>query len=97
MLVLALASPFAALGFLFVMQGFEGWVLGAPSDVVPPDAIGVGGMAEDDLAARTRSLLGEDRSTQPGLSAVAARADLFGGPGRQNTAAKYSNHGRHAA
>jgi hypothetical protein len=49
MLVLALVSPFAALGFLVVMQGFEGWVLGASPDVVPPDAIAVAGMAEDDV------------------------------------------------
>jgi hypothetical protein len=49
MLVLALVSPFAALGFLVVMQGFEGWVLGSSPDVVPPDAIAVAGMAEDDL------------------------------------------------
>jgi hypothetical protein len=49
MLVLALVSPFAALGFLFVMQGFEGWVLGASPDVVPPDPIAVAGMAEDGL------------------------------------------------
>ena len=59
MLVLALVSPFAALGFLFVMQGFEGWVLGASPDIVPPDAIAVAGIAEDDLAvAAPADLLG---------------------------------------
>lgn len=97
MLVLALVSPFAALGFLFVMQGFERWVLGAGPDAVPPDAIAVAGMAEDDLPDRTRSILYGDGIAQPRLSAIAAPADLFGRRAQQNTAAKYSNHRRDAA
>ena len=97
MLVLALVSPFAALGFLFVMQGFERWVLGPPPDVVPPDATPVAGMAQDDLADRTRSIPYGEGIAQPRLSAVAAQADLFGRRAQQNAAATYGNHRRDAA
>ena len=96
MLVLALVSAFAALGFLFVMQGFERWVLGAPTGVVPPYAIPVAGMAQDDLD-RTRSIPYGEGIAQPRLSAVAAQADLFGRRAQQNTAAKHGNHRRDAA
>lgn len=97
MLVLALVSPFAALGFLFVMQGFECWVLGAPPDVVPPDAILVSGTAQADLADRTRSILYGEGIAQPRLSAVAAQADLSGRRAQKNAAATYGNHRRDAA
>jgi hypothetical protein len=95
-LVLALVSPFAALGFLFVMQGFERWLLGAPPDVFPPDAIAVAGMAEDDLADRMTIRRGVGLA-KPRLSAVAAQADLFGRPAQQSTGAKDSDHRRDAA
>jgi hypothetical protein len=96
MLVLALVSPFAALGFLFVMQGFERWVLGPPPDVVPPYAILVAGIAQDDLD-RTRSIPYGGGIAQPRLSAVAAQADLFGRRAQKDAAATYGNHRRDAA
>ena len=97
MRVLALVSPFAALGLLIVMQGFEGWVLGGSPDAVPPDAIGVAGMTEDDLADRKRPILSGDGIGRPRLSAVVAPADLFGRRAHQTTAARYRDHQRDAA
>jgi hypothetical protein len=96
MLVLALVSPFAALGFLVVMQGFECWLLGAPPDVLRPDAIGVAGIAEDDLADQTTILHGGGIA-QPRLSAVAAQADPLGPQPQQIAVAKDSNHWLDAA
>jgi hypothetical protein len=95
MLVLALVCPFAALGFLLVMQGFERWMLGAPPAMLNSDAIA--GMTEDDSTDRTPSIRHPDRVGQPRLSAVASQADFFVRVGQQNAAPKYSHHGRHAA
>jgi hypothetical protein len=95
-LVLALVSPFAALGFLFVMQGFERWLLGAPPAGPSPDAIAVAGMAEDDLADRMTIRHGGGIA-QPRLSAVAVQADLVGRRVQQNAAATDSDHRRDAA
>jgi hypothetical protein len=67
-LVLALVSPFAALGFLFVMHGIAGRPLGAPPAVFSPDAIAVAGIAEDDVADRMTSR--RAGIAQPRLSAV---------------------------
>jgi hypothetical protein len=94
MLVLALVCPFAALGFLLVMQRFERWMLGAPPDMLNSDAIA--GMS-DESTDRTRSVRNPDGIGRPPLSAVAAQADFFRRVGQQNATAKYSDHGRHAA
>lgn len=97
MLALALVSPFAALGLLFVMQGVEGLLLGVSPDVVPTDVIAVTGMAEDDLADRTRPSLAGAGIVQPRLSAGAAQADLLGRRVQQVAAAKHNDHWRDAA
>jgi hypothetical protein len=90
MLVLALVSPFAALGLLFVMQGFEGWLLDVAPDAFSPDATAVAGIAEKDLAAETTILHGGGIA-QPRLPAVAAQADPLGPRAQQIAAATYSS------
>jgi hypothetical protein len=89
-LVLALVSPFAALGFLCAMQGIENWLLGAPPDALPQDAIAVARISENDLADQTTIRHGAVIE-QPKLSAVAAQPDPLGPRAQQISTASYSN------
>ncbi len=78
------------------MQGIETWLLDAPPDALPQDAIAMAGISENDLADQATILHGAVIA-QPKLSAVAAQADPLGLRAQQIAVAKHSDYWLDAA